>query len=198
MCSVKGCETPIYSRGTCRKHYDWLRRNEDTGGLIEVKESLRNKGLSCLVEACGRPSICKGYCGGHYSRWKRDGDAGVTPLAEAGGNHPNYGTGINTTSDGYIRLLKPEHPNASQKGYVQEHHLVMEKMIGRYLVSPENVHHINGVRDDNRPENLELWSVSQPPGQRVTDKVTWAKELLSLYEPEALATNPALTGHLAP
>jgi hypothetical protein len=49
----------------------------------------------------------------------------------------------------------------------------MEEILGRPLEPNENVHHVNGVRDDNRPENLELWLTSQPSGQRVRDLVEW-------------------------
>jgi hypothetical protein len=57
----------------------------------------------------------------------------------------------------------------------------MSICIGRPLFTHENVHHRNGNRSDNRLENLELWSSSQPPGQRVEDKVTWAREIIELY-----------------
>jgi len=57
----------------------------------------------------------------------------------------------------------------------------MEEKIGRTLLKEENVHHLNGVKDDNRPENLELWSRTQPTGQRVKDKIAWAKEILETY-----------------
>lgn len=63
----------------------------------------------------------------------------------------------------------------------------MEQHIGRKLLPEETVHHINGDRLDNRIENLELWSSNHPSGQRVADKVDWAKRLLALYEPEVLA-----------
>ena len=63
----------------------------------------------------------------------------------------------------------------------------MEEELGRYLEEGENVHHINGVKDDNRIENLELWVKPQPYGIRATDAVKWAIEILERYAPELLS-----------
>jgi len=62
-----------------------------------------------------------------------------------------------------------------------EHRLIMEAHLGRTLLPNQTVHHVNGDRLDNRLANLELWSGSQPPGQRIKDKVAWAKSLIELY-----------------
>ena len=100
-----------------------------------------------------------------------------------GKEHYNWKDGIKLNC-GYVMLSFPEHPRADRGGYVLEHILVMEKEIGRSLRKSENVHHKNGIRSDNRPENLELWSTNQPCGQRVDDKTVWAIEWLLEYSPD--------------
>jgi hypothetical protein len=82
---------------------------------------------------------------------------------------------------GYVMLWVPNHPRARSNPYVFEHILVMEEILGRYLLPDENVHHRNGVKDDNRPENLELWIRPQPAGIRACEAVEWAKEILARH-----------------
>lgn len=90
---------------------------------------------------------------------------------------------LQLTSGGYVRIfVGRDYPGASKSGHVLEHRKVMQDILGRSLMETETVHHANGDRSDNRPENLELWSHSHPKGQRVEDKIQWAREILALYE----------------
>ena len=99
----------------------------------------------------GKGQTCSRSCGAKLAHRR-----GVGGFFKKGNKPTNYNGGRAIHSKGYIYLLKPDHPNATQKGYVMEHRLVMENKIGRLLKDFEEVHHRNGIKSDNRIENLEL------------------------------------------
>ncbi len=99
--------------------------------------------------------------------------------------------------EGYIYFLKKGHPNAAKSGYIAEHVFIMSEYLRRPLNGKETIHHKNGIRDDNRIENLEIWSHSHPFGQRVEDKLEWCKEFLDLYGYDMLERNKTIKEHCA-
>lgn len=144
----------------------------------------------------GLKVYCRACCSAIYkSRVKdtsnrcSDCDKPITPdytlcrsCSKRGERSVNYKGGRSYNGYGYVILSGHQgNPNAGKGGGLYEHVKVMAESLGRPLLKHENVHHKNGVRDDNRIENLELWSTSQPQGQRIEDKVKWAKEILALY-----------------
>ena len=124
--------------------------------------------INCKIENCQREHYARGWCKLHYQRFWKSGDPGTNELMK---NENGMGT---TDKRGY-RILKVDGQNCL------EHRLVMERYLGRKLLETENVHHKNGNRSDNRIENLELWSTAQPCGQKIEDKVSYAKLILKLY-----------------
>jgi HNH endonuclease len=138
---------------------------------------LRRRRTGCEFPGCSNSHSCRGYCAAHYQQL-RQGKT-LTPL--------NQRKGWYKASNGYIYIWEPGHPNANRNGYVAEHAKVMAMVLGRPLLPGEEVHHRNRKRDDNRPENLELWTRGQqPPGARVNDLVEEALRVLRLYAPEKL------------
>jgi len=74
-------------------------------------------------------------------------------------NHPRW-KGGQVEMLGYVFVKKPNHLFANDCGYVKRSRLVMEHHLGRYLKPEETMHHINGIRDDDRIENLQLFKTN--------------------------------------
>ena len=144
-------------------------------------------------DKCGnRTWLCKCECGTEKAVRGKNLTSGLTKSCGylAGSNTRQLREkGIftkRTNSEGYVIMRYPEHPNSQKNGSLLEHTYVMSEHLGRPLKPNENVHHINGVRDDNRIENLELWCKSQPCGQRVNEKQAFYVEFISGYNGEFL------------
>lgn len=175
-CAVAGCDRISNCHSFCRMHYIRWKKTGDAGS--PEPRSVPNgsyDGVDCAIADCDRPARRRGWCTMHNRRWERHGD----PLAKLpSGRRPGAtgraGNGAGTLNAGGYRVIRRAgHPNAMRNGSILEHVVVMSEMLGRPLLRHENVHHMNGIRDDNRPENLELWTVPQLPGRRVSDLVAW-------------------------
>lgn len=94
------------------------------------------------------------------------------PNGRFGKLHPHWKGGRRIMNKaGYIGIYSPTHPHKTRDWYVMEHRLVMEKKLGRYLKKTEYVHHINGKKNDNRIENLELMGSKKEHSRRHFDAV---------------------------
>ena len=173
LCTVEGCERKRRTKLYCPTHNARFRKYGNPLGLAPQKNR------TCEVSGCEKKHIAKGMCSMHYRRFCLYGDVNARP-----GKPRSNKTEI--SQGGYIKIYEPEHPNSNGNGYILEHRKVMSQMLNRPLLDSEQVHHKNGDRQDNRPENLELWSVRQPPGQKIEDKIEYALEILEVYAPHLL------------
>lgn len=178
MCSVENCSNKVNARGLCSNHYRAWRKFGDPLGVSP--RWMARLVTHCTIEGCDKPKKSKGMCAMHCQRVSRHNDPSIVIKRER-----KKKTLVNK-KDRYLAIDAPNHPNASKAGKVLEHRLVMSEHLGRALLPHETVHHKNGDRQDNRLENLELWSGKQPAGQRVEDKIEYALQILRQYAPEKL------------
>ena len=164
LCIVNDCDKPRNGKKWCQMHY---RRWSLYGDVLADIPAKGPRG-ECSVPGCGRPHDAHGWCHTHRCRWEKYGDPlGDVPIKTIGAG--------STDKNGYRIIYVDGKPRA-------EHRVVMETILGRDLLPGENVHHKNGQRADNNPENLELWVQCQPVGQRMEDLLAWAWQIIELYE----------------
>jgi len=174
---VKGAEK---GHNFCSRECYW--KSPFHSQTVSGANGLRNP-ASKVTEPCG-------FCGEPVTRYVSSRGKVLYCNQECHANGKRKAQVRQRTAGGYVRIFVGyDYPGATRSGHVFEHRKVMQDILGRPLIDDENVHHRNGVRDDNRPENLELWSHSQPKGQRVEDKIRWAKDFLALYERDCETSN---------
>lgn len=162
ICSVGDCDRRVKGSGLCNAHYQRWRIGERGERLLRpIRRRTPPPPVFCSIEGCGRRASSRKMCDAHYKRWvngKRGQELEAPVL-------------FSSRSTG--------EPYQDRKGYVilpgghREHRLVMERLLGRALYRWETVHHKNGIRTDNRPENLELWTKAPTPGQRLDDLISF-------------------------
>lgn len=146
ICSVPGCGEPLKARGLCSRHTYQLYKH----GKVISAEKLHDKNRICSVPGCGRKHRSDGYCTGHLGQFRKHGEIISNTLAPR--------VGILNSQDGYVYILRHDHPAANKDGYVKRANLVWEENTGRVVALPALIHHKNGIKNDDSFSNLEYFA----------------------------------------
>lgn len=129
----------------------------------------------CSAGECDRPAHCRGVCKRHYRHLHYAEHERARRGHKPANYYPVGATRIN--GGGYVE----EKTGPRKADWMLQHRWVMEQILGRKLFRDETVHHKNGIKTDNRPENLELWASVHPRGQRVEDLLEFAHTVIDRY-----------------
>lgn len=159
----------------CRWKHE-IPHNKLPPALCKCGNKLSARHVKQCIKCRLAPSIkfCKG-CGKRLHRairkWcKKCYLKELSKRKQDGSSNKMWKGGKTKHSKGYIYIKKRDHPFCDKQGYIFEHRLIIEKEIGRYLQPDEIVHHINGIKDDNRIENLKIMKQSEHINLHVNKK----------------------------
>jgi hypothetical protein len=175
-CIAFSCTRSVVARNYCGAHYKRWQSGADVDAT-----PIKTWKIGCEVVDCPRKHEAKGLCEIHYKRQK-EGRPLEIPIRKMDGSNMKGPWRLNT--GGYVSRSARVSPGSTVWTEELEHRMIMSQHLGRPLREGENVHHKNGNRTDNRIENLELWTTFQPKGQRVSDLLEWAENLIETYKDE--------------
>ena len=193
ICSCDGCERGFSShrdgKPLCATHYYQAYRGYQLTPIGSTRKKSNDQLAVCLFETCNRKG--RKYCPGHAAQLRRG-----QPLRPLATRKSNSSGEWKTNSEGYVYRNAWSDTGKSKR--VFQHREVMETILGRPLTKGENVHHLNGMRNDNNPENLQLWVTSQPSGANLLDVMSWMRDFIDRHSEDEARLIASGAGGSAP